>query len=93
MHRPVESSRAESGSGKRASERSAATPMEVVCTGQALSVVRSWFRDDNLGDEELQQERGADVDLKPRPSRCRPLLIVLDLLQTFAINYEAFKIN
>lgn len=42
----------------------------VECTGHALSVVRSWFKDDNIEDDELD----ADADpkqptLTPRPPR------------------------
>ena len=48
--------------------------MDVVATGHALSVVRGWFKDDDLGDDVLQQDDNevAAVDLKPRPARYLP---------------------
>ena len=42
--------------------------MEVVCNGSALSVVRTWFKDDDLGDIE-QDRHDAPMELQARPAR------------------------
>lgn len=44
----------------------------IECTGQALSVVRGWFKDDNIEDDELDADEldPKQAALVPRPARC-----------------------
>lgn len=48
---------------------------EVECTGHALSVVRGWFKDDNIEDDELDAEADPKQPaLVARPARHALLL-------------------